>query len=253
MLHAFAHKKSRLYRRYLSRSERKESSDRATQEDEITSTILGALDLLPETEVAKFWLALAAFTPNSSLPPGEATRAEMTFWPGRGQIQPDLLVELFWGSERRLLLVELKWRSPLSGSDQLHKQWESFLTPTEREIALHLFIGIETGEGYQAKAQNDVWRGRLCLLNWHHVLYCATYSAKGGSRQFQTWAKHSAHLLGLMGITPFLGFKRIVAPEAHDLNKRVFWKGSNGIAGLVPPDIPEFGDGPVFFTNQVKE
>jgi hypothetical protein len=44
-----------------------------------------------------------------------------------------------------------------------------------------------------------------------------------------------------------------VAPEAHDLNKRVFWKGSNGIAGLVPPDIPEFGYGPVFFTNQVKE
>lgn len=98
---------------------------------------------------------------------------------------------------------------------------------------------------------NNVLRRRL--LNWHHVLYCATYSAKGGSRQFQTWAKHSAHLLGLMGITPFLGFKWIVAPEAPDLNKRVFWKGSNGIAGLVPPDISEFGDRPVFFTNQVKE
>lgn len=254
MLHAFAHKKSRLYQRYLHRSQREPGGERATQEDEITSTIFGSLELLPEAEVAKFWAKLVALSSHPSLlPTGSATSAVMRFWPGRGQVQPDLMVEVFWGAERRLLLVELKWRSPLSGEDQLHKQWEQFLTAAERKIALHLFIGIETAEGYQALAQRDVWKGRLFLLNWQHVLHCASYCSNNGSRQFKLWAKHCTHLLGLLGVAPFMGFKRIEAPEIPDLSERVVWKGSHGIAGLIPPNIPELGDETVFFTHSIKE
>lgn len=129
MLHAFCQQKSRLYKRYL--GHREEGEKRVSEEDEITSLLIGPLDYLPPQASGSFWRALIEREISESLtfPAGPIDRVRMKFWPRRS-IEPDLLVELDWCTgERRLLLVELKWNAPLSGDDQLHRQWNEFLTP----------------------------------------------------------------------------------------------------------------------------
>lgn len=57
MLHAFSHKKSRLYQRYL--GHRDETSERrVTEEDEITSLMMGPLAFLSPAAITAFWIAV---------------------------------------------------------------------------------------------------------------------------------------------------------------------------------------------------
>ncbi len=250
MLHAFTHKKSSLHRRYLARKQREPDEDRVTQEDEVTSTVLGTLEFLPESSVAVFWTYLVTFhAPSFDLPVGDATGVSMRFWPSRGRLQPDLLVELSWGQETRLLLVEIKWRSDLSGEDQLHKQWLSFLSFEERAKALHIFIGIETAEGIKARARKDVWHGRLLLLSWMQVLNTVHLIRNADSPQLHSWARHVTHFLRLVGIAPFMGFQRLPSPGLPFHGPQIFWKGTHGVVRLLAPDVPGSADKSIFFNT----
>ncbi len=248
MLHAFTHKKSSLHRRYLARKQREPSEDRVTQEDEVTSNVLGTLEFLPESSVAVFWSHLVPLhAPSFDLPVGDATGVSMSFWPSRGRLQPDLLVKLKWGREIRLLLVEIKWRSELSGEDQLHKQWLSFLSSEERAVALHIFIGIETAQGIKARSRKDVWHGRLLLLSWMQVINTVHLIRNADSPQLHSWARHVIYFLRLVGIAPFMGFQRFPPPELPVHGGPIFWKGSHGVIRLLAPDVPEMADKSIFF------
>lgn len=223
MLHAFSHKKSRLYRRYL--GHRDETTElRVAEEDEMTSTLMGPLAFLSPAAIAAFWDALIGLRhPEHAFPTGAPTAAEMFFWPRSGRIEPDLVVELAWGSYTRILLVEFKWRAPLSGQDQLHDQWERYLSAEERGRALHLFIGLDTSEATNALNRRDVWNGKLLMRSWFDILTAVANIRTGPGLELQRWSEQVRRCLKLLAIEPFSGFEALARPQLPASSAPVFF------------------------------
>lgn len=231
MLHAITQKKTRLHLRYLGHREAGEK--RVCEEDEITSLIMGPLAFLPDSAIGAFWIALVkSANPEIELSAGGVTKAEMTFWPRREGIEPDLRVDLSWGGEQRVLLVEFKWRAPLSGKDQLHKQWQQFLSPGEQACAWHLFIAPSTSEGSNALSRDDVWKGRLLLRSWFDVLNMLHDLSGPDAHLLQRWASEVRRCLGRLGIRPFRGFSCLSPSETPPQQAVAFWRGFDGFAHL---------------------
>jgi hypothetical protein len=218
MLHAIAKKgKSTLYRRYLGSRDGEER--KVNEEDEITSTIFGPLDFMPTDDVFGFWQRiLESAGQGTFLPPGTPSQITMDMWPKRPNpgtnesIEPDVMVRMTWPDTFRILLIELKWRSPLSGEDQLHKQWQYFLTPNERSQALHLFIAPEISAGAGAlnnqNAGGNVWGNRLLLLPWMQIRAVLNqFPLIGG---LSRWAKLADCFLERVLIRRFGGFRDLV-------------------------------------------
>lgn len=217
MLHAtYAAGKSNRYKVYM--GYRDTQNPHVHEEDEITSTILGPLDFLPAEAVHQFWQTVFMVAGYEALlPPEPPNRSSVMFWPTRRaregglRVEPDGRVDLFWDSgnitERRILLIEVKWRAPLSGDDQLHRQWCDYLTDEEKPEALHLFIGIETtaGKVAQASSRGDVWKDRLILISWLQVR-AALSELRDSDDQLGRWSKLADHFLEKVGIRRFLGF-----------------------------------------------
>jgi hypothetical protein len=163
MLHAIEKSKTRIPTRYL--GDRDGIELRVSEEDEITSTVLGPLDFLTAAENHRFWQRLLASVKHANfLPPTQPSNVEFGFWERRiandasGAIEPDAVVRMYWpDGSVRILLIELKWRAPLSGEDQLHRQWLQYLSEAERQTALHLFIAPNVSAGEWAQSSNDVW------------------------------------------------------------------------------------------------
>ncbi|WP_227106946.1 hypothetical protein [Chromobacterium rhizoryzae] len=237
MLHAFTRNKSRLYRRYLGHRDHNEK--RVPEEDEITALIMGPLAFLPASEIGRFWMALVRWgNPKIVFPKGAVTHAEMAFWPKRRNIEPDMLVTLSWGDDHQLLLVEFKWRAPLSGDDQLYKQWQEYLSHGEREHAWHLFIAPDTTEGSKAIMREDVWDGRLLLRTWFDVLNTLHHLNELNTTHLHRWSEEVIGCLAKLGIRPFRGFKHLSAVEFTSPRGFVFWRGFEGFAQMVTPVIP---------------
>lgn len=236
MLHAITQKKTRLHLRYL--GHREDGESRVCEEDEITSLIMGPLAFLPDSAIGAFWTALVrSRNPEVEFPAGRVTKAEMLFWPRRGRIEPDLRVDLAWGSERRVLLVEFKWRAPLSGEDQLHKQWLEYLSPDERERALHVFIAPGTSEGSNAMSREDVWQGKLLLRSWFDVLN-TLHDLSGPEAHFlERWSSEARRCLARLQIRPFRGFSRLSAPEIQAPQAEAFWRSFDGFAHMATPEL----------------
>lgn len=253
MLHAFCHRKSGLYKRYL--GHREQGEKRVCEEDEITAIIMGPLDYLPAEATGTFWKALiekGGLDVPAPFPTGPVNRAQMHFWPRRG-IEPDLLVELHWPTgERRLLLVEFKWNAPLSGDDQLHRQWREFLTSTEREDAYHLFIAPEISAGLNAMGEQDIWGGRLILRSWITILDVLRHLDGSRITGLEKWKSQVIAFLGQLGINRFQGFRDLSAPLAFP-DSPVFWSPLNGFSELVPPaSLPHKIQSPFFIWSSVQ-
>lgn len=238
MLHAFRHGKSRLFKRYL--GHREEGEARVCEEDEITALIMGPLDYLPAEAVGVFWQAVVEQgmqQPRAAFPSGTVSRARMHFWPRRQGVEPDLFVELHWPcGQRRLLLVEFKWKAPLSGSDQLHRQWREFLQPDERGDAYHLFIAPEISAGLTALSEQDIWNGRLLLCPWAGILNLLRHLNGPGALLLERWTLHISAFLEQLGVRRFQGFTGLRPPPAID-RPTLFWTPINGFAELDPPDF----------------
>jgi len=233
MLQAICNGKSRLYQRYL--GHREEGEGRVSEEDEITSLIMGPLEYLPPAQVTEFWRAVVEHECSTAtlFPVGAAEQVKMNFWLRRS-IEPDLFVELIWGNgERRLLLVEFKWRAPLSGNDQLHRQWREFLTAEERRDACHLFIAPDISAGLNAKSEQDIWGGKLLLRSWLSILYVLRSLSCYGSPGMQTWVSQVAALLSKLGIARFQGFSHLTAPKEVSRSP-VFWSPLSGFITITP-------------------
>lgn len=216
MLHAIGKSKSGFYKRYL--GERDDSLERKVcEEDEITSTILGPLDFLPTHDVGQFWRGILNNSGHLDfLPNIDPIDVQITFWDRRNAsadgkpIEPDCIVKIKYpDGQTRLLLIELKWHSGLSGDDQLHLQWLQYLDETERDICLHLFIAPEISAGASAlnnkEAGGDVWQSRLVLLPWIRVRSVLGMFASNNSG-FGRWASFADQFLARVGIRKFSGF-----------------------------------------------
>lgn len=235
MLHAFNQGKSLLYKRYL--GHREVGEKRVCGEDEITSLIMGPLDYLPAEAAGLFWRGLierGGRDVQPAFPAGAVEHARMRFWPRNG-IEPDLLVELEWASgERRILLIEFKWNAPLSGADQLHRQWREFLSPAERADAYHVFIGPEISAGLNALSVEDIWNGQLILHSWVSVLHVLQSLKTSGFTGLDRWKGQVTRFLGKLGILRFQGFRTLSIPVLPD-RATVFWSPLNGFRELTPP------------------
>jgi hypothetical protein len=242
MLHAFNQGKSNLYRRYL--GHRDGSEKRVSEEDEITALIMGPLDYLPPAAAGLFWRGLVeqtGRTASAAFPESPPSHIRMRFWPRRA-VEPDLVVELHWPSgERRILLVEFKWNAPLSGEQQLHRQWLEFLTEAERADAYHLFIAPEISAGLNALGSNDVWQGRLILHSWIGVLHVVRNLRAAEFCGLQTWREQMTRFLGKLGILRFQGFVALTTPtpmSAPNEQSSIFWRPLSGFSQLMPPVVP---------------
>lgn len=223
MLHAFSHKKSRLYRRYL--GHREDATElRVPEEDEITSIIMGPLAFLSPAAIGAFWVGLVRLrNPEHEFPDGAPTHAQMHFWPRRGEIEPDLRVDLAWGSETRTLLIEFKWRAPLSGKQQLHKQWGTYLKE-EQSRSLHVFIGLETSAASKAQAYEDIWSGKLLLRSWFDVLTTLPTLKTSAGLELKRWGEQVREFLNLLGVRPFYGFKSLPPSTIANVSGPVFFQ-----------------------------
>jgi hypothetical protein len=238
MLHAFTQNKSRLYQRY--RGIRDGEEKRIAAEDEITSLIFSPLAFLPDVAIGEFWRALVEYREKAlplPFPDGVVSTASMDFWLKDG-IEPDLVVRLHWPcGASRTLIVELKWRSPLSPPDQLQQQWTQYLSAAERASAYHLFIAPDVSAGESALS-NDVWNGRLMLRPWHQV--ADLLNALDGP--LQKWARQACAFLKLLHIAPFSGFSKLAAPELPEAlsGQPFFWAGFSGFDHLTPPNLEHY-------------
>ncbi|MGA3679547.1 hypothetical protein [Pseudomonas graminis] len=253
MLHAFCHRKSGLYKRYL--GHREPSEKRVCEEDEITALIMGPLDYLPAEATGMFWRALVengGLDMPAPFPTGPVNRAQMHFWPRRG-IEPDLYVELYWPTgERRLLLVEFKWNAPLSGDDQLHRQWREFLISSELKDAYHIFIAPEISAGLSALGEQDIWHGRLILRSWITILDVLRHLDGSRIAGLEKWKSQVITFLEQLGINRFQGFRDLLPPLTLPKSP-AFWSPLNGFSGLVAPtSLPRDTQSPFFIWSSAQ-
>ena len=258
MLQAINQGKSSFYKRYVGH---REKDERVSEEDELTSLILGPLELMPGHLSAIFWGTLLSEFKNPYVPTGFPEKAEIHFWKSRKNIatgrsiEPDIVVDLMWPSgESFLLLIEMKWRSPLSGEDQLHVQWTEYLSEEERSKALHLFIAPETSEALIARGASDVWSGRLLAISWFDILSILQDKIRQNDLNYEhlmPWMNQVVALLDKLGIRPFRGFKDLKLPEysISKESKHLFWYGFIGFTYLTQPALITTND-QIFFNNK---
>lgn len=265
MLHAIDRRKSNAYQQYF--KNRPKDGRRVCSEDEITSTIFGPQEFLQTEDVFRFWVKILNVSKCSQILGTQIPdRVQFSFWPSRidqasgRRIEPDATISFFWKDGKEvILLIEFKWNSPLSGDDQLYRQWKGFLSETERQHAIHLFIAKEIGAGIGALNDNrfqNVWStpdgNKLALVPWMQIrstlkVFSAEDSALG------RWARLTDNFLQRVGIKRFAGFDHLT--KRPDLNSPVpspiFWRPYS-FTHLVPPQghIPVNHDQPIFFTGQ---
>lgn len=233
MLHAMGQRKTSLYRRYIGR--RNQEDGRVSMEDEITSTLLGPLAFLPKRDSAYFWYHLLKAGCKRTIADTPPESADIQLWPRRRGIEPDMHVVLNWSDGRtHTLLIELKWTAPLSGDDQLYRQWQEYLTDSERESATHLFIGKECSCAHAAKARNDIWNGSLVTQTWHQILSISTqlYFQLPETSQLKSWCYLVMISLEKLEIRPFLGFQLQPRHQQSLVNPPLFWTGIKGLNSL---------------------
>lgn len=248
MLHAVMKRKTRYYKRYEKRTPHASDSDlndqererHVSQEDEITSTVLGPLDFLPFHDFHRFWQELlCAAGHNKFLPDQSPSRIKLLMWDRRvvndgTPIEPDVVVTMDWeDGTSRILLIEMKWHSPLSGTNQLHRQWMQYLTEMERAGAVHILIAPNISEGAHApnneKAGGNVWQttgeNHLVLMPWlkfRNILSAFSREDSGLGR----WARHADQFLERINVRKFGGFNnweyQISLPSR--LPSCVFWQ-----------------------------
>lgn len=249
MLHAFNQGKSTLYRDYLYRNERE---GRVNAEDELTALLLGPLDLLRPEDTALFWhTLLKQLKAHDYQPDSLPSQAKMYFWRREKGIEPDLVVELYWTDSSKIdLLVELKWRSPLSGHDQLRRQWLEYFSDQQRQTGYHLFIAPETSAAATARnsEQGDVWQGRLLEVSWFKLM--SFFTGLPVTSPLKPWANQVSQTLQKLNIRSFQGFKSHLKPVPHNQPdySHLFWRGFIGFQSL-PLQVPQINY-PLFFTLQ---
>lgn len=210
-------------------------------EDEITSIVLGPLIYMPPEDVWKLFRKWLPF--KSDLWPIEISNdMKLSFWPNiakAGRIEPDLLVQ-FTRNDAPVLTVlfEIKWSSPLSGYDELVKQWEA-LEDKEKKSTFHIYLVKETGKGNREvirsleNSNDKIWRERLVCIGWRSLIETLQFDRPKFGRAMDLWADGIIAFLRRRGQTTFTGFtwlegKSVSTPPASGL----FWRLSSWFSEL---------------------
>jgi hypothetical protein len=259
MLHAICHRKTNHHERYRARDADYGGPVRA--EDEITSTIFGPLAMFPAEVSVAYWRTLLDRKWAEFFPGGAPEGTRYLFWErfsgvtqGRHSVEPDLLVEYLWrGDERRTLLVELKWRAPLSSDSQLQDQWLAYVSEADRPRSLHLFIAHTLTEAFAADpsgtAANTPWRehpgatSRLIPVPWTTVRSTLRDLARP-EHALKNWASLAADALAALGVSDFDGFRAALGqlravPQGLRLARSALrWQGFDHALRALPTYLP---------------
>lgn len=254
MLHAIYRSKTRYYQRYHGDRSDTHGERHVREEDEITSTFLGPLDFMQPGEILGFWREVLRLIGRAEiLPNAPLHNAELRLWPSSSdgrRIEPDAVLELHWtDGARRILLLEFKWRAPLSGEDQLHRQWQHYLGVEERRDAYHLFIAPEVSAGAAARNSEigDVWSStdgnRLILIPWE-TIRSALDNLKvrhAADTRLARWSIIADRYLERIGIYRFGGFRSLnpLLDSSLVATTPLFWKPFGGFMHL---DFTACGD-----------
>jgi len=217
---------------------------RVNCEDEITSIVFGSLEFLPVSDCWVFWKALL----NSPANQGESgalprdffenefqpESCEFQFWRKFSGIEPDLWIQFIGtNKDERNLLVEIKWDAPLSGENQLERQWEEY--SEDRSKSLHVFIAKNLRE---FPTNKKIWMNdgdkescRLRGVRWHSLRQEINKISKyyPGMEKLKRWSNLVDGFLGLVGINTFVGFDETKKnTEALSVSPEIvsrFWQG----------------------------
>ena len=239
MLHAVERKKTTYYRRYLGHRDGHEI--RVGEEDEITSTVFGPLEFMEAASVFQFWGEVFRLQGRSAVFPTERpVRFNFVLWPKKNRVEPDAHLTFFWADNQRFdILIEIKWRAPLSGKDQLHAQWLDYLDKDVRKNCWHVFIAPEISAGLAAResGKGNVWRigddDRLILVSWAQIRD-ALFKCRTRSDGLARWAALTSDFLERIGIRRFDGFARAhrELPAAEVVYDRFFRGLTHGFTGF---------------------
>lgn len=226
MLHAIAQKKSHRHKNYhlnkKIKSHRTEDEKNIREEDEITSTILGPLDFLSREDSYKFWKAVIGLNHRDvslpTLPSEPPIIGKVSFWP-KNVVEPDAFFQYEWADDKRLnFLIELKWNAPLTGEDQLARQWDEFLTKSQRSDTIHVFIAPDITAGINAinnKSVSPEHSKRIVPLSWSQI--CEVFErfennpGELGNRELGKWSQLCRRFLSRTGVSVFKGFSNIIS------------------------------------------
>lgn len=223
MLHAVVRNKSLHYRLY--RGEREDNGRQVREEDEITSTFLGPLDFMDPILVYDFCIHLFGLTNLCHiLPKDPPTSCKLILWPrlnggsDRLFVEPDAQLILLWPNGKKIIIViEFKWRAPLSGSDQLHQQWSAIQRDYDPKNAWHFFVGLDISCGINARHSQEVdpWlidgEDHLALISWAQIRDALGKIQPSTCGLYQ-WATLTDLYLDLIGVKRFKGYCNIAAP-----------------------------------------
>jgi len=228
MLRAVLQKKTRYHRRY-SNMRYQQDGERKTKEDEITSIVFGPLTYMPAAEMSAFWkILLRSF---SQVADTDFDEGSIEFWPRLGDIEPDMLVHLKCTKKNLAvtILVELKWESPLSGDDQLVRQWDELKRSQYRaDDCYHIFIGKKKEQAdKEVAAHGNPWNGRLVSFSWVQILaLLKTSISENTDSAYQLWTREILAFFPHVGVWPFRGFGDIGGVARFiNASSTLFWKG----------------------------
>ena len=219
------------------------------REDEISSCILGPLSYMPAKEVWKLFRAWLPF--NKDMWPFDIpTDVNFSFWPNlknKGRVEPDLLVRFSCNGNSILLVIfEIKWESPLSGEDELIKQWNA-LPYTDKQIAFHVYLVKNTNRGNRELTRslnnfpNNSWRNRLICIGWRSLIEVLLYSRSSFGTAMNLWGEGVIAFLQRRGQTVFTGFEWLEKESVFPTPKNeIFWKTPSWF--YIDKDVVPTGD-----------
>jgi hypothetical protein len=237
-LYVIRHQKLNLWvRNMLFAAKHRKDRNRNLIEDEITSCILGPLSYMPIKDV---WTLFRAWLPykKEMWPTDIPTSVKFSFWPNlkdEGRIEPDLLVRFSCNGDPILnVLFEIKWTSPISGKDELAKQWEA-LSNEEKQNTFHVYLVKDTGRGnrevdqslneFPKGPQKKLWQNRLVCIGWRSLLEVLFFNRPRLGTTMNLWAKGVIAFLRRRGQTTFTGFEWLSEEMVSTASeKEIFWK-----------------------------
>jgi hypothetical protein len=251
MLHALERGHTKFFRRFQGDRSEVSEGEKIREEDEITSTFLGPLDFMQPKEGWRIWREILYQAGRSDiLPDSPPVCMELTLWPSRSvfvgsgiRVEPDATLLFEWKNlEKKLLLIEFKWGAPLSGDDQLHRQWRGYLNDEERKYSYHIFIAPEVSAGAAARDgdMGNVWAvnddNRLLLLPWELIRSAVKSLADNNETEkpVNRWAGLEDRFLECIGVHCFHGFKHFnstsdIQPLA---GTPIFWMPFSGFSNI---------------------
>jgi hypothetical protein len=143
----------------------------------------------------------------------------LEFWPRKDNIEPDIVIHFSNDQgETRSLLIELKWDSGLSGSDQLAKQWLHY-HDGQHANSLHVFMAKRMAQGptgirsWSCLEKDGSEASRLRKIRWHDFKHEIVRLAAlpDTSIPLKRWCILASEFLTQLGIRPFVGFHAAIA------------------------------------------